>query len=204
MKVLSFNARIWTRDTDCKSENYWKSRMKKMEQMITELNPDVLCFQEFMFPATLYVPSNYKKVNPLSIHHHIYVKKGVKTADNKFLIHMDAATIKMGGLRVINVHSHWNQDIIKKNCEQIEELANKYTQVVSCGDFNNFEDAINLPTLTHVPLENEQDTFINFTRPTESHGIIDHFYVNGIKGPKARVVTEYGTLSDHFPILLEF
>ena len=53
----------------------------------------------------------------------------------------------------------------------------------------------------------EEDTFINFTRPQQSHGAIDHFFLNGSLTPVSyRMVTDtYGCakLSDHYPIVLE-
>ncbi|MBP5486538.1 MAG: hypothetical protein J6Y06_02745, partial [Bacteroidales bacterium] len=51
----------------------------------------------------------------------------------------------------------------------------------------------------------EEDTFANFTRPDESHGAIDHFFVKGVSPTSYRMITEgYGVskMSDHFPIVL--
>lgn len=204
MKILSFNVRVWTRDTAPEDGGrYWKNRMKKMKDMIIDLDPDIICFQELMFPATLYVPKGYKRVN-VSIQHPIYIKKGMTASNHIFKIHMDAATIN-GSYRVISVHSHWNQNILKRNEEQIRELSKGYDKVIACGDFNNDEQQIGLyPHLERVPMIEEKDTFVNFNRPTESHGIIDHFYVRGLENPSACVLYEYGKVSDHYPILLEF
>jgi len=203
MKILSFNVRVWTRDT--KSEDggrYWKNRMKKMRDMINDLHPDIICFQELMFPANCYVPKDYKRVN-ISINHPIYVHKSIPTKNHKFKIHLDAVTV-YNTVRIIDVHSHWNQDIIKKNCEQIKEdfrhSGNNFCIV--CGDFNNTPDTIYLDGFKRIPFEEEKDTFINWNRPEESHGIIDHFYVFGFDGT-AKVITEYGKISDHYPILFD-
>ena len=202
MKILSFNARVWTRDTKSdEGGRYWKNRMRKMRDMINDLQPDVICFQELMFPANLYIPKNYKRIN-ISFQHPIYVPKNIKTKKHKFRIHMDAVTIN-DIIRIICVHSHWNQKILKRNCEQIEK---DFTHsgarfAVACGDFNNSKHAINLDGFKRIPFENETDTFINWNRPQASHGIIDHFFVFGLDG-EARIVTEYGVISDHFPILL--
>ena len=51
----------------------------------------------------------------------------------------------------------------------------------------------------------EVDTFANFTR-AESHGAIDHFFVDGLTPVSYMMVTDgYGCtrISDHFPIVLE-
>ena len=52
----------------------------------------------------------------------------------------------------------------------------------------------------------EEDTFANFKRPTQSHGAIDHFFVNGVEPVSYRMIKDgYGCskMSDHYPILLE-
>ena len=36
MRILSFNVREWTRDTDDKAPTYWKTRMEAMERMIND------------------------------------------------------------------------------------------------------------------------------------------------------------------------
>ena len=199
---MSFNARIWTRDTSPEDGGrYWKNRMKKMKWMINYLSPDVICFQELMFPANLYVPKDYKRFN-ISFHHPIYVHKSIPIKNHVFKIHLDAVTI-YDTVRIINVHSHWNQNILEKNCKQIREdfIHSGNSFAIICGDFNNTEDCIKLDWADRVPFENEQDTFINWNRPEESHGIIDHFYVFGFDS-EAEIVTEYGKISDHYPILL--
>lgn len=202
MKILTFNARIWTRDTTKREEErYWKNRMKKMREMIEKYNPDIICFQEMMFPATCYIPKEYKRVG-LTTQHPIYVKKGLKTSNHSFRIHLDTVTVN-DKVRIINVHSHWNKKINAETNQLIEKEATKHKRIVACGDFNNYESDISLPSYKHVQLEPEgQDTFINFDRPEESHGIIDHFYIKGLKARSAKIITEYGRISDHYPVLL--
>ena len=83
---------------------------------------------------------------------------------------------------------------------------------VACGDWN-----MRLATIQGAGLqmqsarvllgEPEVDTFANFTRPQESHGPIDHFFVNGLTPVAYRMITDgYGCerMSDHFPIVLDF
>ena len=52
----------------------------------------------------------------------------------------------------------------------------------------------------------EEDTFANFSRPAESHGAIDHFFVNGLTPLSYAMITDgYGVqkISDHYPIVLK-
>ncbi|MCQ2165383.1 MAG: hypothetical protein MJZ04_09440 [Bacteroidales bacterium] len=116
LKVMSFNMRTWTRDTDRGSEYYWRTRMEAMERMIEDIGD---------------------WNNPLSV--------------------MDRNGLKMQSVR----------------------------------------------SILGVP---EEDTFANFKRPEQSHGAIDHFFVNGVRAVSYRMVTDsYGCskISDHYPIVAE-
>ena len=201
IKVISFNVRIWTRDLDSASIKYWKHRMEKMKQMLIDYNPDVILFQELMFPVNFYIPKGYKRVG-LSIQHPIYIKKNLKYKKHKIKIHLDSSLININNkwIKFINVHSHWNRNILIKNCNQIEKQF--FYNMIIGGDFNN--SYVDIPLrLSHVELN--ENTFINFNRPTESYGIIDHFYYHGdLKLIKSEVVKQYGRISDHYPIYCEF
>ena len=81
---------------------------------------------------------------------------------------------------------------------------------VACGDWNTFLATLNdaglkmdsARVLLDVP---ETDTFANFSRPEQSHGAIDHFFVNGVTPLSYRMITNgYGgaKISDHYPIVL--
>ena len=198
MKVLSLNVRVWTRDIKC-GPNNWITRMKKIKWLINYLNPDVLCFQELSFPANLFIPKEYKRVN-ISFSHPIYVKKEIPIKKHKFRIFFDSVII-YNTIKIVNVHSHWKYKIHYKVIEQINKETNNSTFTVVCGDFNNEKGSNMLYWVKRVPFEKEVDTFINWNRPDESHGIIDHFYTNGFNGT-AEVITDYGIMSDHYPILL--
>lgn len=202
MKLVSFNVRVWTRDTKKNKKGYWRDRMKDIKWLINYINPDILCFQELSFPANLYIPKEYKRVN-ISFSHPIYVKKGIPTKNHKFRIHFDAVTI-YDLIRIINVHSHWNRKILDRNIKQIEDDIKQSGKIfcVACGDFNNTRQDINFELLERVPFEHERDTFINWSRPEESHGIIDHFYTRNFEC-HAEILDEYRVMSDHFPILLD-
>jgi len=53
MKILSHNVRVWTRDRDKNSDWYWKLRMERISDVISQIDPDILCFQELSFPAKI-------------------------------------------------------------------------------------------------------------------------------------------------------
>ena len=207
LRILSFNVRTWTRDRDADSDVFWRTRMAAMERMIEDLDPDVLCFQEMLFPATRYVPDGYRRVGAVNISHPIFVRKGLQVRDTELAMRWQACTVE--GVRIINVHSSWDREITQRTVEQVN--AQLTGRDVACGDWN-----VRLAALQNAGLQMEsarvrlglpeEDTFANFTRPLESHGPIDHFFVRGLAPLSYRLVTDsYGCakMSDHYPMLLE-
>ena len=207
LRILSFNVRTWTRDRDADSDVFWRTRMAAMERMIEDQDPDVLCFQEMLFPATRYVPDGYRRVGAVNISHPIFVRKGLKVRDTELSLRWQACTVN--GVRIINVHSSWDREITQRTVEQVN--AQLTGRDVACGDWN-----VRLAALQNAGLQMEsarvllglpeEDTFANFTRPLESHGPIDHFFVRGLAPLSYRLVTDsYGCakMSDHYPMLLE-
>ena len=207
LRILSFNVRTWTRDRDADSDVFWRTRMAAMEQMIEDLDPDVLCFQEMLFPATRYVPDGYRRVGAVNISHPIFVRKGLQVRDTELAMRWQACTVE--GVRIINVHSSWDSEITQRTVEQVN--AQLTGRDVACGDWN-----VGLASLQNAGLQMEsvrvmlglpeEDTFANFKRPAESHGPIDHFFVRGLAPLSYRLVTDtYGCtkMSDHYPMLLE-
>lgn len=207
LRVLSFNVRTWTRDRDSRSEVFWRTRMAAMERMIEELDPDVLCFQEMLFPATTYVPDGYKRVGVVNISHPIFIRKSLEAKDSDTAVRWSACTVN--GVRIINVHSSWDGEITQRTVEQVNAQLTGCD--VACGDWN-----VRLAALQKAGLEMvsarvlldvpEDDTFANFTRPQESHGPIDHFFVRGLTPVSYQLIKDsYGCLkmSDHYPLLLD-
>ena len=205
MKVLSFNVREWTRDTDSNSPAYWKKRMGAMEMMVKDLDPDVICLQEVLPPAGRYIPDNYRRVG-LSVSHPIYVKKPLKASRHRFSIFWDACTVN--GTRVVNVHSRWEKKIVARTVNQVNRQLTGCD--IACGDWNtslrNIQEAgLKMESARSMLGIPEDDTFINFSRPEESHGAIDHFFVNGLTPLSYAMITDgYGVprMSDHYPIVL--
>lgn len=209
LRVLSFNVRTWTRDLDAGSDVFWRTRMEAMERMIEDLGPDVLCFQEMLFPATRYVPDGYRRVSGgVNISHPIFVRRGVKWQDHDVAVRWEACTVD--GIRIINVHSSWDGEITARTVEQVNEQLTDCEMAVACGDWN-----VRLAALQKAGLQMESarvllgipedDTFANFTRP-ESHGPIDHFFIRGLEAVSYRMITDpYGCskMSDHYPIVLD-
>lgn len=207
LRILSFNVRTWTRDRDADSDVFWRTRMEAMERMIEDVDPDVLCFQEMLFPATRYVPNGYRRIGAVNISHPIYVRKGLQVRSTDLAIRWQACTVE--GVRIINVHSSWDADITQRTVEQVNAQLTGCD--VACGDWN-----VRLASLQKAGLQMESarvllgvpedDTFANFKRPAESHGPIDHFFVSGSTPLSYRMITDgYGCskMSDHFPILLD-
>jgi len=215
MKILSFNIREIYRDLGTTEYN-WKFRMKAMNNMLKDINPDIICFQEMTFPANLFIPKGYKRVG-LSVSHPIYIRKEFKYSKHKFRIHEESALITINenfSFTIINIHSHWNKKTLNNTIKYIKSFEN--TPYIACGDFNNTASEINDYSLSYennirvVGNYPEKDTFINFTKPEESHGEIDHFYSNFVLDTSFsyKIIEDtYSSLtriSDHYPILLEF
>ena len=207
LRVLSFNVRTWTRDMDRSSDVYWRTRMEAMERMIADVDPDIICFQAMLYPATRYVPDSYKRVGGLNISHPIFIRKGLKYSWNSAAIYWSACDVE--GVRIINVHSRWESDVMLRVTRQVNSLPTG--KDLSCGDWNVTLDALKGADLNMVSAREilnipEEDTFANFNRPNESHGAIDHFFLNGLSAISYRMITDgYGCskMSDHFPIVLE-
>lgn len=206
MTILSFNMRQWTRDTDSSQPSFWRNRMEAMEKMIEDVNPDVICFQEFMAPVGRYVPKAYSRVG-ITASHPIYVRKGLNVTDHSVAIYHESCDVD--GVCIINVHSRWESEVLEKTVRQVEA---KLTGCdVACGDWNNGLATIQKHELKMksaralLGIDESQDTFANFKRPDKSHGAIDHFFVRGVKPVEYRMITEdYGTkISDHYPIVLK-
>lgn len=205
LRVLSFNVREWTRDRDETGEYYWRRRMEAMTRMIVDVNPDVICLQEVLPPVARYVPDGYRRVG-VGVSHPIFVRDTMQTSKHSFAIFWEACTVE--GIRVINVHSRWEREIVERTVRQVNgQLTGRD---LACGDWNTGLRSIEAAglqmqsarTMLAVP---ETDTFANFTK-SESHGAIDHFFVNGLTPLSYRMVTDgYGVprISDHWPIVLD-
>lgn len=205
LTVLSFNVRQWTRDMDAGKPTFWRTRMAAMERMIEDVAPDVICFQEFMAPVGMYVPDGYRRVG-VTVSHPIYVRKGLETSRHAVSIFWDACVVE--GVQIINVHSRWDASARERTVAQVNGRLTGCD--IACGDWNNFLYQIeacglkmkSARVLLGIP---EDDTFTNFTRPKESHGAIDHFFVNGVTPVSYRMITDgYGCrrMSDHYPVVL--
>lgn len=206
LKVMSFNMRVWTRDKDRDSEYFWRTRMEAMERMIEDIDPDVICFQEFLAPAGKYVPDRYRRVG-VTASHPIYVRRGIKSRGHAVTIYWDACTVE--GVRIFNIHSRWESDIIARTVKQVNNRLSG--RDLACGDWNNplsvmVREGLEMESVRSMLGVPEDDTFANFKHPEQSHGSIDHFFVNGIRATTYRMVTDsYGCkkISDHFPIVAE-
>lgn len=206
MKLLSLNARVWTRDLSKSSPYHWKKRMAAMRAMIDHIDPDIICLQEMSFPANLYIPVQYRKCGFLTASHHIYCKRGMKVGKTGYRIHWNHAVIN--GLTVINVHGTWRPKM-ESICRDILEFAIDKDAAIA-GDFNIgaykcWDYGLTVPVRMTLDMD-MQDTFVNFSRPKESHGEIDHVFLYGPR-PEAYMVIKHGygaeRISDHYPVVVE-
>lgn len=214
LKVLSFNMRQWTRDVDSKSATFWRTRMEAMRRMIEDIEPDVICLQEFMAPVGQYIPDGYKRVGA-TLSHPIFVRDGLETSKHSVSVFWEACMV--GDVQIINVHSRWETEVISRTVAAVRERA-LGVPTIACGDFNNSlatirKHGMKMTSAREILGIPEVDTFANFTKDT-SHGAIDHFFVKGVTPVTYLMVTEpYGEapagttgtfkMSDHYPIYLE-
>ena len=210
LRILSFNMRQWTRDMDSSQPTFWRNRMEAMSRMIEDVDPDVICFQEFMVPVGQYVPDEYRRVG-VTVSHPIYVRRGLEAGGHRAGVFWDVCVVR--GIRVINVHSRWESDILLRTVTQVNGLLGG--RDVACGDWNNSLAPIERAGLKMksarglLGISEKEETFVNFTRPQESHGTIDHFFVNGVTPLNYNMITaNYGLpdgvwMSDHRPIVLD-
>ena len=212
MKIMTFNVRIWTRDTDSSANTYWKKRMARMEELISRENPDIICFQEMMFPATCYIPSGYKRVG-ISAHHSIFIKKnaGIKTRNHKFKIfyeYVDMDIQGFGEFKLFNVHPRWEENLAQKTFADLNNDIGDYRKCIVCGDFNaNLEDArknglVGTSVREALGIE-KKDTFQNYTKEYQ-HDEIDHFILNRMPLPKSYKIASDYDVSDHKSVVIEY
>ena len=179
--------------------------MEAMTRMIDDIDPDVICLQEVLPPVARYVPDGYKRVG-IGVSHPIFVRDTMQYSRHSFAVFWEACTVE--GIRVVNVHSRWEKEIVERTVRQVNDQLTG--RDVACGDWNTGLRSIEAAglqmqsarSMLDVP---ETDTFTNFTK-AESHGAIDHFFVNGLSPVSYRMVTDgYGCsrISDHWPIVLD-
>lgn len=209
MKVLSFNVGIWSRNWKKSDPFFWKDRMRLMKDLLSAEQPDVICFQELWFPATLYIPRGYRKVCGSGLEHPIYVRKGLKARLGKFRIHWSAAEIN--GVKIVSTHGHWNEDITIKLCKDLEGYVRPGEKALLVGDWNVTPDDLfkhldkrftNVREYMGLPSE---DTYIHFHDHTR-RGELDFFVSQNIdKMSDYRIIPspEQLRISDHHPISID-
>ena len=188
--------------------------MELMRLMIEEQQPDVICFQELWFPASTYIPDNYKKVVGSGLEHPIYVRRGLVVGQRSFHIHWSMAQVE--GYYIFSIHGHWDRKKTEKLFADIHECINKLSknQEPSCiltGDYNVEwnelkELASPLLNIREVLNQERQITYMHFVDNTRV-GEIDHFlYCNCTPLSYSVFPDKEGKfrISDHYPIVAEF
>lgn len=209
MIVMTFNLRAWTRDRDKSQPTYWKNRLDAIVRCIRDVNPDILCVQECLPRMLKPIKALGYKVAGCSVSHHILTKKGIKAKNHHFSIFWEWCEV--GCIRIINVHGRWEQRIVNEVADRVNSLA-AGRKAIACGDFNTGAGSLAKAGLglRHVRTElglKAEDTFQNFTK-AQSHGEIDHFYVNLITPETYRVIRDNygcpGRMSDHYLIVMTY
>ena len=202
MKVMTFNAGIWTRNWKKTDPFYWKPRMEAMKEMITDNDPDVICFQELWFPMNRYIPKNYRKVCGTGVEHPIYVKRSIPVGKRMFRIFWSMAEIN--GINVFCVHGHWNKKVSNYIYNQLLNQYAKHSYCVFTGDFNMEYDYIpgHMGMSARLTLGREKkDTYIHF-HDSSRHGELDHILLNGCRPYYYGVIPDKTIrISDHYPVI---
>ena len=207
MRIMSFNVRVWTRDRDETSPDYWKGRLAAILRCVRDKDPDVICLQECLPRMAKAIKGLGYKSAGVSFHHLMLVRKTMRCRRHRWRVFMDWCDVD--GLRIINVHSRWEGRVVNDVVDDLTRLAAGKV-AIACGDFNTTAAALSQAGLglRHVRTElglPERDTFQNFNKK-ESHGEIDHFYVNRVTPREYTVITDNygcpGRMSDHYPIML--
>lgn len=206
IKIMTFNAGIWTRNRKKTDKFYWKDRMKAMHKMLLEQSPDVICFQELWFPMNLYIPKEYHKVFGTGLEHPLYVKKGLKVKRRKFRIFWSMATVE--GLPIYSVHGNWDPKLYNKILLSLQKERYNVGASVFAGDFNmEYSDIHNSPFYfgrsVRVSLnEPKRDTYIHFRNP-DRRGELDHVFYWGCVPYLYYIIPDKDIrISDHLPIMV--
>lgn len=206
MKILTLNVRSWYRDICCTKPTYWRKRAKDIKAMIKRENPDIILFQELLWPMTWHVlPKGYKKASGLSVSHHVYCRKEYKVLKWEWHLHWAYAKIDIPlwndrylSREVISVHSHWDEEIYTKVAGQ---LCDKSADLIG-GDWNNGPDVMEPLMQNYTLYTCGEDTFQNWTNP-KSHGNLDYFARSVFFPVALPSVTRLDDfVSDHYPVIL--
>ena len=190
MKVISYNVRSWTRGND------WKERFADIKRLLEVVSPDIILLQEADPPfGGKIIPDGYKRATH-GVSHFILVRDGIKVKRSAFGIFYDWCDID--DMRVINVHSRWEDKIISDTMKKVCNLMT-YKTIVG-GDFNVGVSKIQSLNVGYNLKVIGEDTFQNWSKP-ESHGEIDHFLLHGLDGDV--YIASHEKLSDHYPIYLK-
>lgn len=208
MKILSFNVGIWSRNWKKSDPFYWKNRMALMAELLAVENPDVICFQELWFPATLFIPNNYKRIFGTGLEHPIYVRKGVNHKLGKFRIHWSSAVVN--GIKIFSTHGHWNENITIKLCKSLNDNVKDTDKALLVGDWNVVPEDLfkhldkrfhNVREELNLPAKNTYEHFYDPARCWE----LDYFVSYNLSGFKNyRIIPSKSLrISDHDPISIE-
>ena len=203
--ITSYNVRVWWRDLNPFKETWWVRRALAVRERIKQHRPIVICFQELVFPANLFaVPTGYCRIT-WGPSHVIYIRKEFAEwyRPTFRFRYCSACLARCGDTLVVNVHLHWNEEILRRNLEAIKKRVLDHDgPAVICGDFNAGRQEIDQifgDTFHHI-IQNK-DTFQNWK--TGKKGKIDHFYVKDFPEKVEATAGQLDKVSDHAMMMLQ-
>lgn len=203
MKILSFNVRVWTRNTSKKKAGYWKDRARLIAEEIVRINPDIILFQEMIYPMTNYIPAAYKKATGCSVSHHIYCRKAFQVLSHEWHMRWCRAVIRtdMGEeINAFSVHTHWDEDIYRKTCTEITSHLEGGMHNIAGGDWNNIPEVIQ--PLVKKPMVLARTGHITFQDWESGKEAELDFFACWPQDGKAEIASDISRLSDHRPVML--
>lgn len=202
MKIITYNVRNWLRDP-CS----WKLRAERIRKTIEAESPDVIFLQEALPPMTRRcVPDGYRCATPLSISHHIYVRRDYAELEGAgWHLRWCRARIRTQNAARFNlvcVHTRWEEKIYKRTCQQIRDLKSHGATLIAGGDWNN-EPATIRPEVWPLMLKNAPG--ITFAKwGGEGAGNLDYFVGDNLGGATVRKAQAGDFFdSDHLPVVIE-
>ncbi len=215
MKILSFNIRVWWRDTEkTDTLHYWRFRMEAISDFIRVHNPDIICFQELWPIANRFLPENYRRIG-FSLGHSIYVRDDapVKVLRHRWRLHYDFVELLINDhfvMSLASVHSHWNPKIIQRNCRNIlaDVARMRSYPVVLVGDWNNTPDVVT-PYFEgrKITPKGERHPYSFENWKTGARALLDVFYTRGLIAPEIEYfdsIHKGFVMSDHEPVIMKF
>ena len=125
---MSFNVRVWTRDRDKSSPDYWKGRLDSIVRCVRDKDPDIICLQECLPRMAKAIKELGYKSAGVSFHHLMLVRKTMRCRRHRWRVFMDWCDVD--GLRLINVHSRWEGRVVNDVVDDLGGVLDEFDRVI--------------------------------------------------------------------------